>query len=207
VLVIGDVARDYIDRDGAQAFDLVGIFAPLTKLARQVNKTERIVEVLHDALRMALSGKRGPVFVDIPRDLLDNQTLIRRSLRRQPTAQSTSAFLAMRCHRTRGTTHRAPAPYCPLAAGCGCWASEDAVALANCWTWRSCPHTDTTMWCPITSTVRRSRAGVGAGTAQGSIADFSPRYRMNHDNALELQRDQSANADRASGYRCAGDRA
>jgi thiamine pyrophosphate-dependent acetolactate synthase large subunit-like protein len=76
VLVIaGDVALDYIHRDGAQAFDLVGIFSPFTKLARQVNKTERIVEMLHDALRMALSGKRGPVFLDIPRDLLDNQSL------------------------------------------------------------------------------------------------------------------------------------
>jgi acetolactate synthase-1/2/3 large subunit/sulfoacetaldehyde acetyltransferase len=76
VLVIaGDVVRDYIYRDGAQAFDLVNIFAPFTKLARQVNKTERIVEMLHDALRMALTGKRGPVFLDIPRDLLDGQSL------------------------------------------------------------------------------------------------------------------------------------
>ena len=76
VLVIaGDVARDYLYRDGAQAFDLVNIFAPFTKLSRQVMKKERIVEMLHDALRMALTGKRGPVFLDIPRDLLDNQTL------------------------------------------------------------------------------------------------------------------------------------
>jgi len=76
VLVIaGDVARDYIYRDGAQAFDLVNIFAPFTKLARQVNKTERIVEFMHDALRMALTGKQGPVLIDIPRDLLDNQSV------------------------------------------------------------------------------------------------------------------------------------
>ena len=75
IVIAGDVARDYIYRDGAQAFDLVNIFAPFTKLSRQVNKTERIVEMLHDALRMALTGKRGPVFLDIPRDLLDNQMI------------------------------------------------------------------------------------------------------------------------------------
>ena len=75
IVIAGDVARDYIYRDGAQAFDLVNIFAPFTKLSRQVNKSERIVEMLHDALRMALTGKRGPVFLDIPRDLLDNQTI------------------------------------------------------------------------------------------------------------------------------------
>src|SRR6266511_63266 len=76
VLVIaGDVARDYIYRDGAQAFDLVELFKPITKLSLQVNKTERIPEMLRYAFRSALSGKRGPVFLDIPRDLLDNQTV------------------------------------------------------------------------------------------------------------------------------------
>src|SRR5919205_243794 len=76
VLVIaGDVARDYIYRDGAQAFDLVELFKPITKLSLQVNKTERIPEMLRYAFRSALSDKRGPVFLDIPRDLLDNQTL------------------------------------------------------------------------------------------------------------------------------------
>jgi thiamine pyrophosphate-dependent acetolactate synthase large subunit-like protein len=76
VLVIaGDVPRDHIYRDGAQAFDLVEIFKPITKLSLQVNKTERIPEMLHYAFRAALSGKRGPVFLDIPRDLLDNQAL------------------------------------------------------------------------------------------------------------------------------------
>lgn len=75
VVLAGDVARDYIYRDGSQAFDLVGMFKPITKLALQVNKTERIPEMLHYAFRSALSGKQGPVFVDIPRDFLDNQTL------------------------------------------------------------------------------------------------------------------------------------
>ena len=51
------------------------LFKPITKLSLQVNKTERIPEMLHYAFRTALSGKRGPVFLDIPRDLLDNQTV------------------------------------------------------------------------------------------------------------------------------------
>ncbi|RPI41886.1 MAG: thiamine pyrophosphate-binding protein, partial [Betaproteobacteria bacterium] len=75
MVIAGDVARDYIYRDGAQAFDLVDIFKPFTKLARQVNKTERIVEMMHDAFRTALSGKPGPVMLDIPRDLLDDQSV------------------------------------------------------------------------------------------------------------------------------------
>jgi thiamine pyrophosphate-dependent acetolactate synthase large subunit-like protein len=75
IVIAGDVARDFIYRDGSQAFDLVDMFKPVTKLSLQVNKTERLPELLHYAFRSALSGKRGPVFVDIPRDLLDHQTL------------------------------------------------------------------------------------------------------------------------------------
>jgi acetolactate synthase-1/2/3 large subunit/sulfoacetaldehyde acetyltransferase len=73
--IAGDVARDYIYRDGSQAFDLVGLFKPITKLALEVNKTERIPEMLHYAFRASLSDKQGPVFLDIPRDLLDGQTI------------------------------------------------------------------------------------------------------------------------------------
>ena len=73
--IAGDVARDYIYRDGSQAFDLVGLFKPITKLALEVNLTARIPEMLHYAFRAMLSGKRGPAFLDIPRDLLDNQTI------------------------------------------------------------------------------------------------------------------------------------
>src|SRR5499433_4447959 len=75
IVIAGDVARDYIYRDGAQAFDLVGLFKPITKLALEVNKTERIPEMLQYAFRSALSGKQGPAFLDIPRDLLDDQTV------------------------------------------------------------------------------------------------------------------------------------
>jgi acetolactate synthase-1/2/3 large subunit/sulfoacetaldehyde acetyltransferase len=75
IIIAGDVARDYIYRDGSQAFDLVNMFKPVTKLALQVNKAERIPEMFHYAFRTALAGKRGPVLVDIPRDFLDHQTI------------------------------------------------------------------------------------------------------------------------------------
>ncbi len=75
VVIAGDVTRDFIDRDGNQAFDLVTMFKPVTYMARHVHKTERIPEALHNAFRTAMSGKRGPVMLNIPRDLLDYQTI------------------------------------------------------------------------------------------------------------------------------------
>ena len=75
VAIAGDTARDYIYRDGSQAFDLVSLFQPITNLSLQVNKTERIPELMQYAFRTALTAKRGPVFLDIPRDLVDGQSI------------------------------------------------------------------------------------------------------------------------------------
>jgi acetolactate synthase-1/2/3 large subunit/sulfoacetaldehyde acetyltransferase len=75
VVIAGDVERSNLDRDGAQSFDLVNLFKPVTCLARHAHQTERIPQMLHDAFRAALAGKRGPAFINIPRDLLENQTI------------------------------------------------------------------------------------------------------------------------------------
>ena len=75
VVIAGDVERANLDRDGAQSFDLVNLLKPVTYLARHAHQTERIPQLLHDAFRAALAGKRGPAFVNIPRDLLENQTI------------------------------------------------------------------------------------------------------------------------------------
>ncbi len=75
IVIAGDTARDYIGRDGAQAFDLVNIFKPVTKMAVQANKTERVPQLIREAFRTALWGKQGPVLLDLPRDLIDNQTI------------------------------------------------------------------------------------------------------------------------------------
>ena len=75
IVIGGDTAQEYIYRDGAQAFDLVNLFKPVTKLSLEVNQAERIPEMIQYAFRHALSGKQGPVFLDIPRDLIDGQTI------------------------------------------------------------------------------------------------------------------------------------
>lgn len=134
IVIAGDVARDYIYRDGSQAFDLVGIFKPITKLALQVNKTERIPEMLHYAFRAALSDKCGPVFVDIPRDLLDNQTVTSDVLPPQ-AYRAVDARLAGDAHAIqRAVSLLAQAQRPVLLAGGGiidAEASKDAVALAE----------------------------------------------------------------------------
>ena len=58
-------------RDSFQEIDQVAMFRPLTKWSVQVPRAERIPELFRHAFRIATSGKKGPVHIDLPRDLLN----------------------------------------------------------------------------------------------------------------------------------------
>src|SRR5882724_1833674 len=75
VVLVGGVPLDHQGKDPFQEYDLVGMFRPVTKLALQVTRPARIPELLRTALRAAMSGRRGPVLVEIPRDVLNDQKL------------------------------------------------------------------------------------------------------------------------------------
>jgi acetolactate synthase-1/2/3 large subunit/sulfoacetaldehyde acetyltransferase len=70
VVLVGGIALDHYQKDAFQEYDLIGMFRPVTKHAIQINKPERIPELVRGALRVAMSGRPGPVFVEIPRDVL-----------------------------------------------------------------------------------------------------------------------------------------
>src|SRR5262249_45517518 len=57
VVLVGGIALDHYGKDAFQEYDLVGMFRPVTKLALQITKAERIPELLHAAFRAALSGR------------------------------------------------------------------------------------------------------------------------------------------------------
>jgi acetolactate synthase-1/2/3 large subunit/sulfoacetaldehyde acetyltransferase len=73
VVLVGGIALDHYQKDAFQEFDLVNMFRPVTKQAILINKPERIPELLRGALRVAMSGRPGPVFVEIPRDVLSGK--------------------------------------------------------------------------------------------------------------------------------------
>ncbi len=60
-------------RDSFQELDQLGVFRPVCKAAIQINRADRAPEILRHAFRVATSGKMGPVYVDLPRDLLNAQ--------------------------------------------------------------------------------------------------------------------------------------
>ena len=70
IAISGAASREVVYRDAFQEMNHVAMFAPITKQALTVNKAERIPELFRLAFRTAMSGKKGPVFIDIPRDVL-----------------------------------------------------------------------------------------------------------------------------------------
>ncbi|MGH7305969.1 MAG: thiamine pyrophosphate-binding protein [Candidatus Rokuibacteriota bacterium] len=93
MLLIGGAAPLGLRGLGAlQETEQVALLRPITKGAWSVSETRQIPEVLATAVRTALAGRPGPVFVEIPVDLL--MTTIEDRLAPIPTGY---------VHRTRGT--------------------------------------------------------------------------------------------------------
>jgi acetolactate synthase-1/2/3 large subunit len=73
LLLIGGAAPLALRGLGAlQEMDQVAMLRPVTKGAWSVAETRQIPEVLTTAIRTALTGRPGPVFVEIPVDMLMN---------------------------------------------------------------------------------------------------------------------------------------
>jgi thiamine pyrophosphate-dependent acetolactate synthase large subunit-like protein len=70
VVLAPSASREHQNRDSTQEFDQVSLFRPITKASFQVNTIERLPDALRQAFRVAMSGKMGPVLLDIPRDLM-----------------------------------------------------------------------------------------------------------------------------------------
>lgn len=70
VALAGATRTDYEQWNAKQEVDQISLFKPIVKAALKVNRSDRTADILRHAFRIAMSGQRGPVHVDIPRDLL-----------------------------------------------------------------------------------------------------------------------------------------
>jgi acetolactate synthase-1/2/3 large subunit len=70
VVLVGQVARQQIDREAFQEVDFRKMFAPLAKWAAQIDMAERVPELINQAFQIATSGRPGPVVLALPEDML-----------------------------------------------------------------------------------------------------------------------------------------
>ncbi len=69
VCITGQVPTALIGSDAFQEADTVGITRPCTKHNWLVRTIEELPGILHEAFYVAMSGRPGPVLVDIPKDV------------------------------------------------------------------------------------------------------------------------------------------
>jgi len=69
VAITGQVDTNLLGRDAFQETDILDITMPITKHNFKVKDAHKLVETIRQAFDIAKSGRRGPVLVDIPKDL------------------------------------------------------------------------------------------------------------------------------------------
>ena len=73
VVIAGAISRSDLGKDTFQEVDQVALFHPICKRSILVSDAERLPAMLMDAMRLAISGRRGPVVLHVPRDLFAAQ--------------------------------------------------------------------------------------------------------------------------------------
>ncbi len=68
--LVGQVPRPFRGREAFQELDLVAVFARYCKWAAEIDDAARVPELVERALRVARSGRPGPVFLALPEDML-----------------------------------------------------------------------------------------------------------------------------------------
>jgi acetolactate synthase-1/2/3 large subunit len=73
VAITGQVGSKVLGSDAFQEIDITGITLPITKHNYLVTRAEDIAPALREAFQIAISGRPGPVLVDITKDAQQNK--------------------------------------------------------------------------------------------------------------------------------------
>lgn len=67
--ICGNVPTTQIGSDSFQEIDITGVTLPITKHNYFVGSVEQLADTVREALKLAKSGRPGPVLIDIPKDV------------------------------------------------------------------------------------------------------------------------------------------
>jgi acetolactate synthase I/II/III large subunit len=74
VSIAGSLSSEHVYRDAFQEVDQQALFKPVTKKTWTVTQTTRVAEMFREAFRTAMTPRRGPVQLNLPRDVLSEVT-------------------------------------------------------------------------------------------------------------------------------------
>lgn len=78
IVFTGQVASSGIGKDAFQEADILGLTIPITKYNYQVRKVEDLPKVIKEAFHIATTGRKGPVVIDLPKDITLDETPVKK---------------------------------------------------------------------------------------------------------------------------------
>ncbi|MGP1680476.1 MAG: thiamine pyrophosphate-binding protein [Burkholderiales bacterium] len=70
ILLIGQVGSDFVEREAFQEVDFRRMYGQMAKWVASIDRAERVPEYLSHAFHCAMSGRKGPVVLALPEDML-----------------------------------------------------------------------------------------------------------------------------------------
>jgi len=74
ISIAGSLSSGHVYRDAFQEVDQEALFRPITKKTWTATSTDRVPEMFREAFRVAMTPRRGPVQLNLPRDILSEST-------------------------------------------------------------------------------------------------------------------------------------
>jgi acetolactate synthase I/II/III large subunit len=90
VVFIGQVGTDHLGREAFQEIDYRQMFGPVAKAVEQVDRADRIPEVVARAFQSATSGRPGPVVIAVPEDVQSDRVSVPDARCHQPVVPAPS---------------------------------------------------------------------------------------------------------------------
>ncbi len=75
ILFVGQVGSDVMEREGFQEVDYRKMYGSMAKWVAQIDRADRIPEMVSHAFHLAVSGRPGPVVLALPEDMLMSEAV------------------------------------------------------------------------------------------------------------------------------------
>jgi acetolactate synthase I/II/III large subunit len=128
VVLLGYVETEFLGREAFQEVDLAAFYAPITKWSATVHRADRLAEFVARGLRIATSGRPGPVMLALPADLLGEEVSSHADTRVSTPPRPTPGAEEIRYVARRLQEARRPVV---IAGGGAREAREELVAFAE----------------------------------------------------------------------------
>ena len=76
VILSGQVPSHLVGEDAFQETDMLGVSRPIVKHSFSVRLADQIPEIIKKAFYIASTGRKGPVLIDLPKNVTDRKSVV-----------------------------------------------------------------------------------------------------------------------------------